>query len=179
MGQREIHARFESSLFERCRDRCRIAPAPLGPVRNPRDFTFDRIREGTQLVPAILLHDRNAIGARDFYDDEYYTAFFKAVGAVLERRLNESIAAVAAMIAGAGRLPAVQRCRPTRRSHCSSDGGDACGHVPGGSQTGGGTPGAAADVRWWVACVRRGTVRRHFAVSHIRTWRHGFLLLSI
>ena len=57
--------------------------------------------EGTQLVPAILLHDRNAIGSRDLYNDEYYTAFFKAVGAVLERRLNESIAAVAAMIAGA------------------------------------------------------------------------------
>ena len=100
-GQRGIHARFESSLFERYRDRYRIAPAPLGPVRNPRDFTFDRILEGTQLAPAILLHERDAIGARDLYDDEYYTAFFKAAWAVLERRLNESIAAVAAMIAGA------------------------------------------------------------------------------
>jgi hypothetical protein len=35
------------------------------------------------------------------YDDAYYAAFFKANRAVLEQRLNESIAASAAMIAGA------------------------------------------------------------------------------
>ena len=45
--------------------------------------------------------DLDAIGTRDVYDDAYYAAFFKANRAVLERRLNESIAAVAAMITGA------------------------------------------------------------------------------
>jgi hypothetical protein len=35
------------------------------------------------------------------YDDAYYAAFYTANRTVLERRLNESIAAVAAMIAGA------------------------------------------------------------------------------
>jgi hypothetical protein len=100
-GQHGIHARFESSLFERYRDQYKIAPPNLAPIRSPRDFIFDTIIEGTQLVPAILKSDLDAIGARDVYDDAYYAAFFKANRAVIERRLNESIAGVAAMIAGA------------------------------------------------------------------------------
>ena len=57
--------------------------------------------QGTQLVPPILKSDLDAIGTRDVYDDAYYEAFFKSNRAVMERRLNESISAVAAMIAGA------------------------------------------------------------------------------
>lgn len=100
-GQRGIHARFEAFMFERYRDTLTIAPAPIPPVRSPRDFTFDRIVEGTQLVPPILDSDRAAIGTREVYDDAYYSAFFAANRAVMERRVSESIAAVAAMIAGA------------------------------------------------------------------------------
>ena len=100
-GQSGIHARFESIMFERFQSRLTIAPKPIAPVTNPRDFIFDRIIEGTQMVPPILKSDLDAIGAREFYDDAYYEAFFKANRAVLERRINESIAAVAAMIAGA------------------------------------------------------------------------------
>ena len=100
-SQNGIHARFESAMFERYRGELAIAPAALPPVRNPRDFIFDRIVEGTQLVPAILASDLQAIGTRDLYDDAYYAAFFKANRGVLERRVNESIAGVAAMIAGA------------------------------------------------------------------------------
>lgn len=96
-----IHSRFESSMFERYRDRLRVTPNPLAPIRNPRDFVFDRLLEGTQLVPAILKSDLAAIGTRDVYDDEYYEAFFTANRAVMERRLGESAAAVAAMITGA------------------------------------------------------------------------------
>lgn len=96
-----IHARFESSMFERYRDRLTVAPKPLAPIRNPRDFIFDRLLEGTQLVPAILKSDLEAIGTRDVYDEAYYEAFFAANRAVMERRLGESAAAVAAMIAGA------------------------------------------------------------------------------
>jgi hypothetical protein len=96
-----IHSRFESAMFERYRDRLTMAPRPVAAIRNPRDFIFDRLLEGTQLVPAILTSDLEAIGTRDIYDDAYYEAFFKANRAVLERRLNESAAAVAAMIAGA------------------------------------------------------------------------------
>jgi hypothetical protein len=100
-GQNGIHARFESSLFERYKGELTIAPRQITPITNPRDFVFDRLLEGTQLVPEILKSDLDAIGTRDVYDDEYYRAFFAANRPVLERRLNESIAAVAAMITGA------------------------------------------------------------------------------
>lgn len=100
-GQHGVHARFESTLFDRYRDQLVMAPPRVAPIRAPRDFIFDKIIEGTQLVPPILKSDLDAIGARDVYDDTYYAAFFKANRAVLERRLSESIAGVAAMIAGA------------------------------------------------------------------------------
>ena len=100
-GQNGIHARFESMLFERYRTQLTISPAPMPPIRNPRDFVFETVIAGTQLVPPILKSDLEAIGSRDVYDDDYYAAFFKANRGVLERRVNESIAAVAAMITGA------------------------------------------------------------------------------
>lgn len=100
-GQHGIHARFEVYLFERYRDRWAVAPKPIAPIRNPRDYIFDAVLEGTRLVPPILKSDLDAIGGRNEYDDAYYAAFFKANRAVVERRLNESIAASAAMIAGA------------------------------------------------------------------------------
>jgi hypothetical protein len=100
-GQNGIHARFESFLFERYRTQLTIAPKPIAPVGNPRDFIFDTVVVGTQLVPPILKSDIEAIGSRDVYDDAYYAAFYTANRAVLERRLDESIAAVAAMITGA------------------------------------------------------------------------------
>ena len=100
-GQPGIHARFEAYLFERYRDQWTIAPKAIAPVRNPRDFIFDVVLAGTQLVPPILRSDLEAIGRREEYDDAYYAAFFTANRAVVERRLNEAIAASAAMIAGA------------------------------------------------------------------------------
>ena len=100
-NQHGIHARFESILFERYRGELTVAPKPARAIANPRDFVFDVIIEGTQLVPPILEADLQAIGARDVYDDAYYAAFFKANRAVLERRLNESITAVAGIIIGA------------------------------------------------------------------------------
>ena len=100
-GQQGIHARFESSLFERYRGQLVTAPASIAPIRNPRDFIFEAIIEGTRLVPEILKADLEAIGTRDVYDAAYFSALFTANRRVLERRLNESIAATAAMIAGA------------------------------------------------------------------------------
>ena len=100
-GQNGIHSRFETQLFERNRAQLTIAPQAIAPIRAPREFIFDKIVEGTQLVPPILKADLDALGGRDLYDDVYFAAFFKANRPVLERRLNESIAAVAAMITGA------------------------------------------------------------------------------
>lgn len=100
-GQRGIHARFESFLFERFGSELMLAPRALPPIANPREFIFERLLEGTQLAPAILKHDLAAIGSRDVYDEAYYAAFFGATRPILERRLGEAIAAVAATIAGA------------------------------------------------------------------------------
>jgi hypothetical protein len=100
-GQRGIHARFEALLFERYVKQLRLSPRPIPPIHAPLDFTFNVLRQGTQLVPTILEADRVAIGSGEVYDSAYYEAFFKGSRAVLERRLDESTAAVAAMITGA------------------------------------------------------------------------------
>lgn len=119
-NQRGIHTRFEALLFERYRENWVIAPKPLPPVTNPRDFMFEALLSGTRLAPTIDAADAEAIGTRDVYDDRYFAAFRKNAGPVLEQRLNESIAAVAAMIAGAweaaGRPPVpVTVPEPVRR----------------------------------------------------------------
>ena len=100
-GQNGIHARFESAMFERYRDRLTIAPKSTAAIRDPRDFSFATLLQSNQLVPPILKADLEAIGTRDVYDEAYYEAFFAGARGVMERRLNDSIAAVAAMIAGA------------------------------------------------------------------------------
>ena len=61
-GQQGIHARFESIMFERYRDKLTIAPTAMTPIQNPRDFIFDTVIAGTQLVPPILKSDLDAIG---------------------------------------------------------------------------------------------------------------------
>src|SRR5688572_2170551 len=120
-GQHGIHARYEAFMYDRYRDQLTIAPKSIASVKNPRDFIFDVLLQGTQLVPPILKADLDAIGARDEYDDAYYAAFFKANRAVFERRLSESIAASAAMIAGAWEaagkpaVPVNARSTPQRR----------------------------------------------------------------
>jgi hypothetical protein len=100
-GQRGIHTRFEALLFERYVKQLKLSPKRIAPIHNPREFSFETLLQSTQLVPAILEADRVAIGSRDVYDKAYYDAFFKGSRAVLERRIDESTAAVAAMIEGA------------------------------------------------------------------------------
>ena len=100
-GQRGIHTRFEALMFERYVKQLKLSPKRIQPIRNPLEFTFDALLQGTQLVPVILEADRVAIGSKDVYDKAYYEAFFIGSRGVMERRLDESTAAVAAMIAGA------------------------------------------------------------------------------
>jgi hypothetical protein len=94
---------------------------PIAPVRAPRDFAFDQAIESNRLAAGILQADREALGGRDVYDDAYFAAFFRATRPVLEQRLSESTAAVAAVIAGAweaaGRppVPVMQPAQPPRR----------------------------------------------------------------
>jgi hypothetical protein len=96
-----VHSRWEAIMFERFRNQLTVAPKAIAPIHNPREFMFNALLQDTQLVPALLDADRKAIGDRDVYDDAYYQAFFAANKSVMERRLNDSIAAIAAMITGA------------------------------------------------------------------------------
>jgi len=120
-NQHGIHARFEAIMFERYRAQLTIAPKPAQAVADVRNHLFDVLLEGTQLVPPILKSDLAAIGSRDVYDDAYYEAFFQANQAVMERRLSESITAVASVIvsawhaAGAPPVPVSPPSTPQRK----------------------------------------------------------------
>jgi len=100
-NQHGLHSRWESDLFEKHRTALRIAPAAPQPISNPRDFMFDVLLASNQMTAGLLAADQKAATGREFYDDEYFAAF--AAGALpgLERRVNDSITAVAAMITGA------------------------------------------------------------------------------
>ena len=115
------HARWESGMFERYMDRLTIAPRAIAPIKDPRGFIFDALLRDYQLAQTVLKSDRDAIGNKDVYDAAYYDTFFAANKTILEERLNDSIAAVAAMITGAweaaGKPPAPVRLTapPQRR----------------------------------------------------------------
>lgn len=123
-NQLGVHSRFESELFSRTRDRLVVRPIVVPPITDARDATFAVLLMSTTLTEPILVADRAAIGTKEYYDDEYYRAFGAGgASAVLERRINESIAAVAAIITGAweaagkpdlARPPARE---PARRRH--------------------------------------------------------------
>lgn len=100
-NQRGIHGRFETELFGRFQPRMTIAPVVPEPVMHPRDFIFEKLIEGTRLVPAILAADKAAIDGREFYDDAYFDVFFAKTKPAVERRINEAIGGVAAVLAGA------------------------------------------------------------------------------
>ena len=73
----------------------------LKPILNPRDFMFETLLASNRAAANVLEADKKAAEGREFYDDGYFEAFRAGTMPVLEKRLNESIAAVAAMIAGA------------------------------------------------------------------------------
>jgi hypothetical protein len=100
-NQHGVHSRWESELFNRTRARLKIAPAAPRAVQEPRDFIFDTLLASNRLAEAVLESDRRAAAGSDFYDDTYYAAFEKEQMTALERRINDSITAVASLITGA------------------------------------------------------------------------------
>jgi hypothetical protein len=119
-GQRGVHARFETVLFERFQDKIVIRPPSRTPITNARDAAFDALLESYGLVDQLLKADKEASAGKDTYDDEYFERFFTRVRPILERRLAESIAATASLITGAWELagkPTVraQVARPIER----------------------------------------------------------------
>lgn len=100
-GQNGLHSRWETELFERTRARLAIRPAAPRGVANPRDFMFDVLLASNREVAGVLAADRKATEGREFYDDAYFEAFAAGTRSVLERRLNDAITAVAAVVIGA------------------------------------------------------------------------------
>ena len=99
--QNGVHSRWEAELFERNRARLKIAPPPIAPIANPRDFMFETLLASNRAAANVLESDKKATEGREFYDDAYFEAFAAGTLQVMEKRLNDSIAAVAAMITGA------------------------------------------------------------------------------
>jgi hypothetical protein len=100
-GQEGLHSRWESELFDRTRATLKIAPVAAKGVTNPRDFMFDTLLASNRDSANVFESDKKAVEGREFYDDGYFEAFGKGTLPVLERRLNDAIAAVASMIVGA------------------------------------------------------------------------------
>jgi hypothetical protein len=100
-GQEGLHSRWEAELFERTRAKLKVAPTPMKPVTNARDFMFETLLSSNRAAATVLESDKKAAEGREFYDDGYFEAFAAGTQPLLEKRLNDSIAAVASVIAGA------------------------------------------------------------------------------
>jgi hypothetical protein len=100
-GQRGIHARFESELFERYRSKLDLSPRPPAAVGRPRDFIFDVLVASFSFVQPVLDADKSAVEGRELYDDTYFERFFGKVKPILEKRVSDSIGGVAAIITAA------------------------------------------------------------------------------
>ena len=62
---------------------------------------FETLLASNRAAANVLESDKKAAEGREFYDDAYFEAFAAGTLPMLEQRLNDSIAAVAAMITGA------------------------------------------------------------------------------
>jgi hypothetical protein len=119
-NQQGIHARFETELFDRYRDRLRIAPAPAARIPNVRDFLFTTLTDSFNQVDAILAADLEAVKGRTVYDDGYFAVMFEKTGPIMEKRMSAAITGVASMImtawieAGRPALPVEAPPRPPR-----------------------------------------------------------------
>jgi hypothetical protein len=100
-GQWGVHSRFESELFDRYGQKLHLSPAVPASIGNPREFSFGALTASFSLVQPILDADKAAVDGREFYDDEYFERFLKGVKPILEKRLSDSIGAVAGMISAA------------------------------------------------------------------------------
>lgn len=120
-GQNGVHRRFEEGLFLRYGAQLSIRPSPLRNVPNVRDFIFDTLLESFTYVDAVLAADKEAIGDGSVYDDHYYDAFFAKVKPILEKRIGDSVTAVASIIttqwerAGRPALPVNPPARPPQQ----------------------------------------------------------------
>jgi hypothetical protein len=100
-NQHGIHSRFETELFDRYRERLKIAPAAAAQIPNVRDFMFTTLTDSFSHVDAILAADREAVKGRTHYDDGYFAYMFEKTGPIMEKRISVAITAVASLITSA------------------------------------------------------------------------------
>jgi hypothetical protein len=94
-NQRGIHARFETELVLRNKDRFNRAPIVVTPIPDIREFIFSRLLDDQQYVPKILDADKRATEGRDLYDDAYYADFAKnGALSIAELKYADSVSAV-------------------------------------------------------------------------------------
>ncbi|HTV01866.1 MAG TPA: hypothetical protein VMF13_15060 [Luteitalea sp.] len=117
-GQHGLHSRFESELFTRRRAILTVAPPTVPAVTDPREASFATLIESAALTAKVLEADRQAIGTGDLYDEGYFTRFADGgAGPILDTRVNQSIASVAAFIVSAWEAagkPDLSEPRPPR-----------------------------------------------------------------
>jgi hypothetical protein len=116
-GQVGIHSRFETELFDRYRDKLKIAPGPIVPVPDVREYFFANLTDSFSFVDPILASDREAIKGREFYDDQYFAKLYETSGPIMEKRISGAITGVASLITQAwidGGKPALPVDEPVR-----------------------------------------------------------------
>lgn len=99
--QRGIHTRFEANLIEKFESRLTVTPGPLKAVASPKDVAFDTLITSFQRVDALLKADKDAIGARDTYDDAYFEAFFGKIKPTVDAQLSLAVSLTASYITSA------------------------------------------------------------------------------
>ena len=96
--QRGIHGRFEEQLLDRFESRITVRPAPPTTIPSLREFAFDTMLASYRHVDPILKADKDALGTKDTYDDEYFEAFFARVKPIFEGQLSIAITDTASLI---------------------------------------------------------------------------------
>ncbi len=100
-GQRGIHARFESELFERFQQRTTFSPPPVVPIRNAEDAAWTVLLDSYRQVDALLRADQTAAAGLELYDDIYFDRLYQGAGPLMAQQVSKAITATAAVIAGA------------------------------------------------------------------------------
>jgi hypothetical protein len=101
--QRGIHARFETVLMLDHWASFAQRPVVIRPIPDIRAYMFDVLVESAGLTATVLDADRNAAGPEKVYDAKYYEQFRAGAGPIAERRMNDSVDAVASVITAAWR----------------------------------------------------------------------------
>lgn len=100
-GQRGIHARFESDLFERYQGKMVFTPPPVVPIRKAEEAAWTVLLDSYQKVDGLLKADKAATMGLEVYDDTYYDRFYQSAGPLMTQQVSKAISATAAVIVGA------------------------------------------------------------------------------